>query len=54
MLRFLSHNWPKLGVLAIFYVIAAVGLSFLTNAQIDTVKGQTDALQFVDHRMTDY
>lgn len=54
MLRFLSHNWPKLGMLLIFYVVAALGLNMLTNAQIDTVKGQTDSLQFVDHRTTDY
>ncbi len=54
MLRFLSHNWPKLGALVVFYLLAAVGLSYLTNAQIDTVKGQTDSLQFVDHRTTDY
>jgi hypothetical protein len=54
MIRFLTLHWPKLGVLALFYVIAGICLTTLANTQIDTVQTQVDSLQFVKNTTTDF
>jgi hypothetical protein len=53
MMRFLSLNWSKLSVLAVFYGFVVICLGQLADVQIDAMKTQADALQFVQFSTAD-
>lgn len=46
-MRFLTHHWSKLGILALLYVVAFASLGTLTNVQLDAMQNQ---MQLVDYK----
>jgi hypothetical protein len=46
-MRFLTHHWSKLGILALLYVAAFASLGTLTNVQLDAMQNQ---MQLVDYK----